>query len=85
MATMSAPCVLDPLVQRAENLYAAKLKAQLEPQYQDHFVAIEPDSGQFFLGKTMREAIDAASQAWPDRMTYVKHIGHAAAIRIGAW
>jgi hypothetical protein len=85
MATISTLHASDPLVERAENQYASKLKTQLEPRYQDCFVAIEPDSGQLFLGKTMRAAIEAASQAFPQRMTYVKRIGHTAVIRIGAW
>jgi hypothetical protein len=75
----------DPLVERSETLYTNQLQAQLEARYQDHFVAIEPDSAQYFLGKTMREALAAASQALPDKMFYVKRIGHTAAIHIGVW
>jgi len=75
----------DPLIERAEALYASRWKAKLESAYTDFFVAIEPDAERYFLGKTMREALAAAAQALPIRMTYVMRIGHPAAIRIGAF
>lgn len=74
----------DTLVQRSEALYERQLRTKLEPQYRGFFVAIEPDSGQYFLGKTMREALGAASRAFPNRMTFVTRIGHSAAIHLGA-
>ena len=45
---------------RAEELYATRLKLLLEAEHTNEFVAIEPVSGDFFLGKTLSEAIGAA-------------------------
>ncbi len=45
---------LKEFVRKAEELYAAKLRSMLEPEHTDKFVAIEPESGEFFLGKLSR-------------------------------
>lgn len=71
------------LVRRAETLYQEKLQAILEPQYLHSFVAIEPESGEYFLGQTLSEAKEAARKAYPDRLTHVMRIGHRAAIHLG--
>jgi hypothetical protein len=52
---------LADLARRAEQIYEQQLKAQLERDHRDEFVAIEPVSGAFFLGRTLSEAIWAAS------------------------
>jgi hypothetical protein len=49
----------------------------------DEFVVIEPDSGDYFLGKTMSEASAAARTAHPDRRGYIVRVGHRAAIHMG--
>lgn len=72
-----------PMADRAKAIYAERLRSILERDHLNEFVAIEPDSGDFFVGKTMSEAIDAARVAHPDRITHTIRIGHAAAIEIG--
>ncbi len=37
----------------AKRIYAEQLQALLEPQHRDRFVAIEPESGDYFLGDTL--------------------------------
>lgn len=79
---MTEPDV-DQFVRRAEAVYAARLLAVLEPEHIDEFVAIEPESGDYFLGKTLNEATRAARQAHPDRLTHVMRVGHKAALHFG--
>ena len=43
----------DQFVRRAEEIYTARLRAVLEPEHIDEFVAIEPESGDYFLGRTL--------------------------------
>jgi len=74
---------LDDLVRRAEQLYDEKLRAQLEATHPDQFVAVEPVSGEYFLGKTLSEAIGAARDAHPDRLSHALRIGHKAALHFG--
>ena len=74
---------LDELVRRAENLYAGKLRFELEANHQNEFVAVEPDSGDYFLGKTLSEALGAARDAHPDRLSHAMRIGHQTALHFG--
>lgn len=68
---------------RAKSIYAEKLQADLESQHLHAYVAIEPDSGEYFLGDTFSAAIASAILAYPDRITFVMRIGHAAALHTG--
>ena len=47
------------------------------------FVAIEPESGDYFLGKTHSEAMKAARRAHPDRLCHAMRVGHKAALHFG--
>jgi hypothetical protein len=73
----------DAFVRRAEEIYTARLRAVLEPEHVDEFVAIEPESGDYFLGGTLREAMRAARRSHPDRLTHAMRVGHKAAIHFG--
>jgi hypothetical protein len=72
------------LHERAERFYQERLRADLERTHLNSFVAIEPESGDFFLGRTLSEASAAASAAHPDRRCCVLRIGHPVALHIGA-
>ena len=74
---------IDEFVRKAEKVYAAKLRAVLEPQHMDEFVVIEPESGDYFLGKTLSEATRAARKSYPDRLTHAMRVGHRAALHFG--
>ena len=73
----------DEFARRAEEIYTARLRAVLEPEHMDEFVAIEPVSGDYFLGRTLREAVRAARRAYPDRLTHAMRVGHRAALHFG--
>ena len=72
------------LYKRAEQIYQERLRANLERTHLNSFVAIEPESGTFFLGRTLSEASAAASDAHPDRRCCVLRVGHPVALHIGA-
>jgi hypothetical protein len=59
------------------------LKNQLEAKHLNRFVAIEPISGEFFVGDTMSEAIGDSRRKYPDRLVHTFRIGHAAAVHFG--
>ena len=73
----------DQLVRRAEEIYSARLRPQLEREHQDEFVAIEPDSGDYFLGRTLSEAVGAARAIYANRLVHTVRVGHRAAIHFG--
>ena len=64
----------------ARRIYDEQLRALLKPTHEDAFVAIEPDSGDYFLGRTLSEAISAARVNYPDRLSHAVRVGHAAGI-----
>jgi hypothetical protein len=72
------------LASRGTAIYEQKLRSRLEATNPDYFVAIEPESGDFFLGKTLSEAIQAARQAHPARLAFALRVGHKSAVELGA-
>lgn len=45
------------------------------------FAAIEPDSGEYFLGARIGEAIEKARSKHPNKLVYIVRIGFRAAIK----
>ena len=72
------------VAEKAKRIYEERLRAELEPKHRDKFVAIEPDSGDYFVGSTYGESVMAARNAHPKRISFVIRIGHEAAIHLGA-
>ena len=71
------------VARRAQEIYEQELRSRLELTNRDDFVAIEPESGDFFLGKTLSEAIQAARAAHPDRLPFALRVGHRTAVEMG--
>jgi hypothetical protein len=71
------------VIQRAKEVYDTRLKTELEKHHLHDFVAIEPDSGTYYLGKTLSEAAMGARQAQPGKPYYLMRVGHQAAVHIG--
>ena len=72
------------LLQRAEQIYEDRLKLELERTHKNYFVAIEPASGDYFLGRTLSDASAAANAMHPTRRACVLRVGHRVAVHIGA-
>ena len=75
----------DDLAERGRRFYDEHLKAQLEPEHNERFCAIEPDSGQYFLGKTGAEALLVAREALPGKRFYLMRVGRKFAYKIGGY
>jgi hypothetical protein len=71
------------LARRARAIYDSKLRATLTTTNADDFVAIEPESGDFFVGETLSSAIQAARAAYPDRLPFTLRIGHESTVELG--
>jgi DNA-binding transcriptional MocR family regulator len=71
---------------RARRVYDERLRATLEALHSGRYVAVEPESGDYFLADTLDSAADAAQAAHPARQSHVLRVGHAATLHIGgAW
>lgn len=71
------------LARRAQAIYNARFKKELEATHSDDFVAIEPDSGDYFVGRTLSEAIQAARSAHPERIAFAMRVGHEVTVELG--
>jgi hypothetical protein len=71
------------VVRLAMDFYEEKLRERLEPLHPNKFLAIEPQSQEYFLGETLSEAIQRAKAAYPDRLSFAMRIGHPTAVEIG--
>ena len=80
MATTGEP---ESVAERARRVYESQLRQQLEAEHPNEFVAIEPESGSYFLGRTLSDAIQAARRAYPERMPFAMRVGHRTAVQIG--
>jgi dephospho-CoA kinase len=63
------------LLGRGQYIYNKTLKGVLEPQHNGQFVAIETQSGRYFLGNTRTEVLMTAHAQMPDARFFLTRIG----------
>ena len=71
------------VAEKAQSIYQEQLRSKLEISNPNEFVAIEPESGEYFLGKTLSEAIQSARAAYPHRLPFALRVGHSATVEMG--
>jgi hypothetical protein len=73
----------DDLVERGQKTYQQRLASILEPSHDGEFIAVEPDSGRYFLGSTATTALVAARAAMPNNLFYLTRVGRETAHSVG--
>ncbi|MCA9159704.1 MAG: hypothetical protein KDA72_15325 [Planctomycetales bacterium] len=68
---------------KAKEIYGERLRAHLETSDYGKFVCIEPESGDYYVGDTIDEAVNQSIDAHPDCLTHTLRIGHSAALHLG--
>ena len=63
VSPQSTPQEIESFIERAKQAYDDRLAAKLEPEHTGEIIAIEPESGDYFLGKDEIEAADNARAA----------------------
>lgn len=63
------------LGEEGERIYYEKLKPILEPELKGKIVAIEVDSGDYFIGDSVIEALQKAREVYPDKLFHFMRIG----------
>lgn len=63
------------LGEEGERIYYEKLKPILEPKYNDKIIAIEVDSGDYFIGHSVIEALRKARDVYPDKLSHFMKVG----------
>jgi len=64
----------DEIVEKGQKIYEA-IKDKLEPEHKGELVAIEVETGDYFLGRRVIEAIEKAKRKYPDKVFYVARVG----------
>lgn len=71
-------------IKRANQIYETQLREKLEKDYKGEIVAIEIESGDFFLGKNEIKAYEKAVNEYPDKTFVYKRIGYKATHFVGS-
>ena len=82
---MKKPLSDDEIERQATEFYEHELRTSLEVTHSNQYVAIEPISRTYYLGRTLSEASRQARRAFPDRLSFAVRVGHEAAIHIGGF
>lgn len=75
----------DDLVERGQRFYDENLREMLEPEQTGRYVAIEPESGRYFVDDTGTGALTAARRELPDGLFYLLRVGYQTADTIGGY
>ena len=71
------------VAENARRIYDLQLREELEQKHPGKYACIEPASGRYFLGDTFDQAVNAAIDAFPERLSHTLRIGHSAALHLG--
>ncbi len=70
---------------RGRCFYEERLKQRLEAERMGEFVAVEPNTGRYFLGRTGSEALTSAHEAMPEAKFFLQRIGSEVTHKMGSY
>jgi hypothetical protein len=70
---------------KGERIYQEKLKTVLEPSEIGKFVAIEVESGDYFVGESIIDAIQQARAKYPDKLVHTIKVGYEGVFKMGSY
>lgn len=65
----------EEIIQKGQKFYEEKLKDKLEKKFAGKFVAIEINSGKYFIGNTLEQALEKAQGKFPYEVFHSIKIG----------
>ncbi len=80
MAQAYYPRQIHEISKKGKGLFQ-KLDPELREKYYGKFIAIDAESGDYFIGDTIMDADKKAREKYPGKVFYVGRIGHRAAIK----
>ncbi len=66
----------------ARKVYEERLKDRLEEQHPGEVIALDPESGEYVLGKTLAEVDRACHERFGSRPVHVFRIGGGGAVQV---
>jgi hypothetical protein len=73
------------LLERGRRIYEERLKPELEPDHKGEIVAIEVESGDYFLGAREIEAYEKAVAKHPGKLFAFLRVGFGTTHYVGAF
>lgn len=71
----------EEIAENGKRIYTERLKAKLEPDHKGEIAAINTETGDYFLGKTLLEAVRRGREKFPDTVFYSVRIGYPALVK----
>lgn len=71
----------EELGEKGQKIYDEILKPLLEPGHKGEIVAIEVESGDYFLGESVLEATGKGREKYPNKVFYAVRIGYPVVYR----
>ena len=68
---------------KARRVYDERLKTQLEAEHWGEVIAVEPDSGEYVLGRNLLEITTAHTAKFGNKPVCVFRVGGGGAVKIG--
>lgn len=75
---MANNTLLNPeiIAEKGDQIYREKLANILEKDHKGEFVAIDVETGKYFLGKTLEDALQNAEKEFPEKIFHLIRIGY---------
>jgi hypothetical protein len=73
------------LVSKGKKVYQTLVEPFLDESDFGKFIAIEPETKSYFVGKTGKEAVDQANEKFPDKVFYLARVGFLAPVSLGGY
>lgn len=70
------------LAEIGKKIYYEKLKSKLESTHKGKIVAINPETGDYFIGKSILDAVKKGKKKFPDAIFYSVKIGYPAVVKL---
>ncbi|MEW6610978.1 MAG: hypothetical protein AB1352_05155 [Patescibacteria group bacterium] len=70
------------LAEAGDRVYEEKIKAEVEPQMAGKYLAIDPETGDWFAGDTIMEADEQARKKYPHKVFFLKRVGFRAVFHL---
>ena len=75
---------MNEFIAKSKEIYLG-IREELESEHAGEVVAIDPESGDYFLGKTLGEANERAFARYPDKLLCFVRIGSSAVMPLKTW
>ena len=71
------------VMEQARRVYDERLREELEAEHFGEVIAVEPESGEYVLGKDFMAVSQACRQMFGNQMTYTFRVGGGGAVKFG--